>query len=537
MEFGHARRARPLRPARRGRRAGRARPAAADPVPDPARARRAGARVRAGAAGDPAAAGPRARRLPAAAALLGRVLRLAARPARRTCARSRCSRSGSCSRRRSAVAVVAHAVVDGLPWARRSCSARSSRRPTRSRRPRSRAGSASRARVVTIVEGESLVNDGTALVALPRRRRRRSSRASSASGRPALRFVLQRRRRRRGRPGRRLRRRARPPAPATTRRPRSTISLMTAYFAYLPAEALGVSGVLAAVTAGIYMGWHAPELIDVQTRLQGDRDVGDPRLRRERGAVRARRAPAAAACSTALAGLLGGAPSLGAAALVAATVIVTRIVWVFPFTYLPGLARRRRASASRRRRGGRRALVAWIGMRGAVSLAAALALPLDDGRRRAVSRARPDRLPRLRRHPRHARAPGADAAAADPAARRRGRRHRTRRRRRRRGSRRPRRRSRGMEELADEGWVQRRHRRADARPLRVPPRALRGALRRRRRRRDRGAVAGVPAAAARAARGRAAARSSRLRNEGRISDEVMRRVERDLDLEDARLDV
>src|SRR5205814_7256710 len=48
-----------------------------------------------------------------------------------------------------------------------------------------------------------------------------------------------------------------------------TISLLSGYFAYLPAQAAGVSGVLAAVTVGIYMGWYTPELTTAQTRLQG----------------------------------------------------------------------------------------------------------------------------------------------------------------------------------------------------------------------------------------------------------------------------
>ena len=48
-----------------------------------------------------------------------------------------------------------------------------------------------------------------------------------------------------------------------------TISLLTGYFAFLPAELLGVSAVLAAVTAGIYLGWHTPELTTPQVRLQG----------------------------------------------------------------------------------------------------------------------------------------------------------------------------------------------------------------------------------------------------------------------------
>src|ERR1041385_3790437 len=48
------------------------------------------------------------------------------------------------------------------------------------------------------------------------------------------------------------------------------IALLSGYFAYLPAEAAGVSAVLAVVTVGVYVGWYTPELTTVQTRLQGD---------------------------------------------------------------------------------------------------------------------------------------------------------------------------------------------------------------------------------------------------------------------------
>ncbi len=47
-----------------------------------------------------------------------------------------------------------------------------------------------------------------------------------------------------------------------------TISLLTAYAAYLPAEELGASGVLAAVTVGIWLGWQASELTTHTTRIQ-----------------------------------------------------------------------------------------------------------------------------------------------------------------------------------------------------------------------------------------------------------------------------
>ena len=49
-----------------------------------------------------------------------------------------------------------------------------------------------------------------------------------------------------------------------------TISLLTGYFAYIPAELIGVSAVIAAVTAGIYLGWYTPELTTPEVRLMGE---------------------------------------------------------------------------------------------------------------------------------------------------------------------------------------------------------------------------------------------------------------------------
>lgn len=47
-----------------------------------------------------------------------------------------------------------------------------------------------------------------------------------------------------------------------------TFSLLTPFIAYLPAERLHASGVLAAVAAGIFLGWHSPLTITARTRLQ-----------------------------------------------------------------------------------------------------------------------------------------------------------------------------------------------------------------------------------------------------------------------------
>jgi NhaP-type Na+/H+ or K+/H+ antiporter len=48
-----------------------------------------------------------------------------------------------------------------------------------------------------------------------------------------------------------------------------TISLLTPFAAYLPAERLGLSGVLAAATAGVLVGWYAPSIAESDTRVRG----------------------------------------------------------------------------------------------------------------------------------------------------------------------------------------------------------------------------------------------------------------------------
>src|SRR5439155_3657066 len=49
----------------------------------------------------------------------------------------------------------------------------------------------------------------------------------------------------------------------------TVITLLTPYAAYIPAEHLGVSGVLATVTAGGYLGWRNAELLSALTRFAG----------------------------------------------------------------------------------------------------------------------------------------------------------------------------------------------------------------------------------------------------------------------------
>ncbi len=153
------------------------------------------------------------------------------------------------------------------------------------------------------------------------------------------------------------------------------VSLVAPFAAYLPAEAVGASGVLATVVAGLIAGRRAARVLSPSARLMG-RGVWDIVIFLINGfafiliglqlpSILEHLAP-----RTAIELL-----TLGAA--VAATAIIARIVWVFPATYLP-----RRLSPRIRARDpypppNAVFVVSWAGMRGAVSLAAALALPRE----------------------------------------------------------------------------------------------------------------------------------------------------------------
>jgi Na+/H+ antiporter len=273
----------------------------------------------------------------------------------------------------AAVALVAHAVVDGLPWPAAFALGAivSPTDPLAATAIGHRLGVPRR--LITVVEGESLVNDATALVAY------RIAVTAAVSGgfvawQAGLRFVV-------GVAGgvavgllvgwlvAELRRRLDDSVVEIV------VSLVTGYAAYLPAEQLGVSGVLAAVTAGLYIGWRAPELASASTRLLGF-SFWEVLVY------------LANAVLFILVGLqlhpilsgLGGTSAtvlVGQAALVSAVVIAVRIAWMFTIPYLIRLVDRRAAQVTRRLGPRERLVLGWSGMRGAVSLAAALALPLD----------------------------------------------------------------------------------------------------------------------------------------------------------------
>lgn len=153
------------------------------------------------------------------------------------------------------------------------------------------------------------------------------------------------------------------------------VTFVAPILAFLPADELGLSGVLSTVVAGIWVGRHAPRGLSSGVRVSGVASW-QILLFLVNGAVFiliGLTVPAAL-------GRLGGRPPmelLGIAAAVSITVIVARIVWVFPALFLPHWFRQRREDPTVPTPAKRHVtIVAWAGMRGVVSLAAALALPI-----------------------------------------------------------------------------------------------------------------------------------------------------------------
>jgi monovalent cation/hydrogen antiporter len=271
----------------------------------------------------------------------------------------------------AAVACIAHAAVPGLPWPSAfalgavvsppdvaAATAFTRRLPL----PR---------RVVTILEGESMMNDAAAIVAYRMAVVAAVTGTFSVTG-AGVRFLWV------GGGGIAVglavarvlgvaRRHIHDPEVE------NTISLLTGYAAYLPAERLGVSGVLAVVATGMYLGRVGPRFVAADTRVQNS-GMWDVVVFVLEGLI------------FILTGLglrpivehvtAAGALEYGRdALLVSAVVIVARFVWVYPAVYLPRLVGRRRRAREPAPPWRSLILVAWTGLRGADSLVLAAAIP------------------------------------------------------------------------------------------------------------------------------------------------------------------
>jgi NhaP-type Na+/H+ or K+/H+ antiporter len=202
-------------------------------------------------------------------------------------------------------------------------------------------------RLLVVLEGEGLANDATALILY------RFAVAAAVTGTFSL-----------------------PQAAGTFE---ITLSLMTPYLAFWVPEHLGGSGVLATVACGLYVSWNGPKLISSATRLQGI-FFWDLLVYLVEGLVFLLTGSQARA-------LLERVESFSFYELAIVTgwitliVVAARFIWIFPATYIPrwispALARRDPAPPWQGP-----FTIGFVGVRGVVSLAAALAIPftLDNG--------------------------------------------------------------------------------------------------------------------------------------------------------------
>jgi Na+/H+ antiporter len=276
-----------------------------------------------------------------------------------------------------AVAVAAHTLIGGLPWAAAFALGAivSPTDPIAATAILRRLGAPRR--LVSIGEGESLMNDASALIAYRVAVAAAVGGSFSLLGATGSFFVavvggvavglaigwaigL-------------IRRRLEDPPVEIT------ISLLTGYAAYVTAEQIGVSGVLAAVSAGLYLGWRGPEITSATTRVNAYAfwDFS----------VYLVNAVLFLLIGVQLPGILEDLERFPAttlfayAAAICATVIGARLVWGFTVPYVVRFLDRRPSQVQRRAGPRERLVLAWAGMRSAVSLAAALSLPLqtDDG--------------------------------------------------------------------------------------------------------------------------------------------------------------
>ena len=152
-------------------------------------------------------------------------------------------------------------------------------------------------------------------------------------------------------------------------------SFLTAWISYIAADKLGVSGVLSTVACGMVLGWKQHDILSAATRIRSAAVWGV--------VVFILESLVFMLIGLSLRGVLarlGGnwaavATLLPATAAIVGAVIAARFLWIFPTTYLPRLF-----SPSLRSRDPYPSLavpfiMSWAGLRGVVSLAAALSLP------------------------------------------------------------------------------------------------------------------------------------------------------------------
>ena len=227
-------------------------------------------------------------------------------------------------------------------------------------------------RIVSILEGESLVNDATALVALRTAAGAITAAAAvtiwsvagdfalAAAGGIAVGLVM-------AVVLGAARKRVQDPVLDTT------LSLLAPFLAYLPAEAIHASGVLAVVVTGLLLGHKSPMLQSAASRLSEQTNWATVQFVLENAVFLLIGLQVAAVVRNARDGDLTDPELVSTCLAVLVTTVLARMVWVFAATafYKYGPRRLRDHAWA----WGHATLVSWAGMRGVVTLAAAFVLP------------------------------------------------------------------------------------------------------------------------------------------------------------------
>lgn len=229
-------------------------------------------------------------------------------------------------------------------------------------------------RIITILEGESLVNDATGLIAYRYAVAAVVSGAFNfwqaglqffvvAAGGIALGLVM----------GLIFKwiHKLTPDNPTTD----TTLTFLAPFVSYLVAESIHVSGVLAVVAAGLFLSWNSSTIFSQQTRLQANGTWST--------AIFILNGTIFILIGLQLPYILENIKEqhsfstlLKYGAIVSLAVIAGRIIWVYPGTYVPRWLSKTIRTKEPFPQIRLVTVVAWSGMRGVVSLAAALALPL-----------------------------------------------------------------------------------------------------------------------------------------------------------------
>jgi monovalent cation/hydrogen antiporter len=276
----------------------------------------------------------------------------------------------------AAVAVVAHYAIPGFGWAESFVLGAIVSPPDAVAAAAAMKGLKVPKRLVTILEGESLVNDATGLIAM------RYAIAATATGTfifwiASINFVFV--------AGIGIMiglaigqlfywiHRITPDNPTTD----TTLTFITPYVAYVIAERFHVSGVLAVVACGLFLSQRASQVFKHESRIQST-STWNTVIFVLNGVI-------FVLIGLQLPHVLSQIKNhsfttlLWYGFIISLAAIVSRIIWVFPGTYVPRWLSKRIRKKEARPEVSNVAIVAWSGMRGVVSLAAALGLPLTMG--------------------------------------------------------------------------------------------------------------------------------------------------------------